>query len=135
MRVHPIPLVIHVHRSVSLLSDIHAKLVVVLLLLMYSRTTISKGSGVTRRITARFGSTITSVAAADVYDGDSSIAVLKSSSSLAMSIQYFEVAIRNAPFEWNTANMSVEGARPLRRDHQQPSIAQRTRVSHFASIA
>ena len=71
---------------------------VVLLLLMYSRTTISKGSGVTRRITVRFGSTITSVAADDVRDdGDSSIAVLKSSFSLAMSIQYFEVAVRNAP--------------------------------------
>ena len=56
-----------------------------------------KESGVTRRITVRFGSTITFVAADDVHDGDSSIAVLKSSFSLAMSIQYFEVAIRNIP--------------------------------------
>ena len=75
---------------------------------MYSRTTISKGSGVTRRMTVRVGSTTTEAGAAvvaaslltdvdDVDDDGDSIAILKSSLSLAISIQCLDVAVRKAP--------------------------------------
>ena len=54
---------------------------------IHERTTISKGSGVTRRITVRFGSTITSVPAENVRGdddiGNSSIAVFRSRVSLS----------------------------------------------------